>query len=85
MTEIAIALSRPALTPEARAWIKNLPGETRPVLTRGGAAGLDRRALLLRVDVQAASESEAQDQLDTLLTDLRMLGLRPRVLPEAHV
>ena len=37
----------------------------------------DRGALLLRIDVEAASDAEAQDQVEALLTDLRMLGLRP--------
>lgn len=80
VTEIAIALDRPALTPEVRAWINNFPGRKRPVLTRGHLGDEHRGAVLLRIDVQAASEAEAQDQVDSLLTDLRMLGLRPKLL-----
>jgi hypothetical protein len=78
VTEIAIALDRPALTPEVRAWISNRPGKRRPVLARGRLA--DRGAVLLRVDVEAASELEEQDEVEALLTDLRMLGLRPKLL-----
>jgi hypothetical protein len=82
VTEIAIALDRPALTPEVRAWISNFPGRKRPVLTRGHLGDEQRGAVLLRIDVQAASEADAQDQIDSLLTDLRMLGLRPKLLTE---
>jgi hypothetical protein len=80
VTEISIALDRPALTPEVRAWIKNNPGKRRPVLTRGHHG--DRGAVLLRIDVEASSEAEVQDEVEALLTDLRMLGLRPKLLDQ---
>ena len=84
MTEIAIALGRPVLTPEVRAWINNRPGP-RPVLTRGRTNGSNQRGLLLRLDVQTTSEAETQEELDELMTDLRMLGLHPTLLPaDAH-
>ena len=82
VTEIAIALDRPALTPEVRAWINNHPGKKRPVLTRGHSDGLNRSAVLLRIDVDAASDAEVQDAVEALITDLRMLGLRPKLLSE---
>ena len=78
MTEISIALDRPALTPEVRAWINNRPGRRRPVLTRDRLS--ERGAVLLRVDVNDSSEAEMQDEVEALLTDLRMLGLRPKLL-----
>ena len=81
VSEIEIALDRPALTPEVRAWITNRPGK-RPVLTRGHASDPGRGAVLLRIDVQASSEAEEQDELEALLTDLRMLGLRPKLLDQ---
>jgi len=80
MTEIAIALGRPAITPEVRAWLNHRSGAERPVLTRGREAGLARGAVLLRIDLQAASEAEVQDEVESLMTDLRMLGLRPTLL-----
>jgi hypothetical protein len=80
VTEIAIALGRPALTPEVRAWLNNRPGSRRPVLARDRGVGLGG-AVLLRLDVDAASEGEIQDEVESLLTDLRMLGLRPKLLP----
>jgi hypothetical protein len=80
VTEISIALDRPALTPEVRAWINNHPGKRRPVLTRGHDAGLNRGTVLLRIDVDASSEADVQDEVESLLTDLRMLGLRPKLL-----
>lgn len=36
--------------------------------------------MLLRIEVEASSEAEAQDEVESLLTDLRMLGLRPKLL-----
>lgn len=80
VTEISIALDRPALTPEVRAWINNWPGGRRPVLTRGRLA--ERGAVLLRVDVDGSSEAEIQDEVEALITDLRMLGLRPKLLDQ---
>ncbi len=80
MAEISIVLDRPALTPEVRAWINNHPGRRRPVLTRGHQAGLSRGTVLLRLDVQASAESTIEDEVESLLTDLRMLGLRPKLL-----
>ncbi len=80
MTEIAIALDRPALTPEVRAWINNHPGKRRPVLARGHSSDRTRGVVLLRVEVEAASEDEVRDEVESLLTDLRMLGLRPKLL-----
>ena len=81
VTEIAIALGRPALTPEVRAWINNRPGARRPVLTRGGANGAGR-GVLLRLDLESDSDAGVQDELESLMTDLRMLGLCPRLLAE---
>ena len=85
MTEISIALDRPALTPEVRAWINNYPGKRRPVLTRGQDSALRRGAALLRIDVDASSEAEVRDKVEGLLTDLRMLGLRPKLLDQHAV
>lgn len=36
--------------------------------------------MLLRVDVDDSSEAEMRDEVEALLTDLRMLGLRPKLL-----
>ena len=80
MTEIAIALGRPAITPEVRAWLNHRSGASRPVLTRGREAGLARGAVLLRIDLPAGSEAEVEDEVESLMTDLRMLGLRPTLL-----
>lgn len=82
VTEIAIALDRPALTPEVRAWINNHPGRRRPVLTRGHLAGLNRGTVLLRIEVDGSSDADLHDQVEALITDLRMLGLRPKLLSD---
>ena len=75
MTEISIALGRPAMTPEVRAWINHRPGAKRPLLTRGAGRGS-----VLRIEVEADSEAGVQDEVESLMTDLRMLGLHPRLL-----
>jgi hypothetical protein len=85
VTEIAIALGRPALTPEVRAWINHRPGARRPVLTRERGSDAGRGAVLLRLDVEADSEADVQDEVESLLTDLRMLGLRPTLLSAVDV
>ncbi len=81
MSEVEIALGRPAITPEVRAWINNRPGPGRPVLTRGARSGQAHGAVILRVALQSDSPAELSDELDSLLTDLRMLGLRPTLIP----
>jgi hypothetical protein len=75
VSEISIALGHPAITPEVRAWLNHRPGATRPVLTRGSGRGS-----VLRVEVDGDSEAEVQDEVESLMTDLRMLGLRPTLL-----
>ena len=75
MTEISIALGRPAMTPEVRAWINHRAGDKRPILTRGAGRGS-----VLRIDVEGNSEAEVQDEVESLMTDLRMLGLHPTLL-----
>ena len=85
MTEISIALDRPALTPEVRAWINNHPAKRRPVLTRAQNPDVNRGAMLLRIEVAASSEAEVHDEVESLLTDLRMLGLRPKLLDKDAV
>lgn len=82
MTEIAIVLNRPALTPEVRAWITNWPGRKRPVLTRGHDSDLNRGTVLLRIEVDADTDEDVRDQVESLLTDLRMLGLGPKLLEQ---
>ena len=62
-------------------WINNHPGSKRPVLTRSPSDRLDRGAMLLRIDVDAASDAESGGGRG-LITDLRMLGLRPKLLTD---
>ena len=84
VTEIEIALGHPALTAEVRAWINNRRG-ARPVLSRVRRPDLAQGAVLLRVEVDADTEPEVQDEVQELMTDLRMLGLCPTLLPRSVV
>lgn len=83
MAQVVICLEPPAsLTPELRAWISHRAPNGRAALTRGRLPGSDSVALLLRVDVNSASEDVLQEEITDLMTDLRLLGLRPILVSE---
>lgn len=85
MAQVLIRLDRPALTPELRAWINHRLGLGRAVLTRGRLNSSDRSAMLLRVDVQPGPDDSLDEEVADLLTDLRLLGLRPSLVSEQAV
>ena len=86
MAEVTIRLERPALlTPELRAWLADRMDRGRAVLTRERTNGSDRGALLLRVEVQGESNNGMQEEVTDLMTDLRLLGLRPALVSEQLV
>jgi hypothetical protein len=91
MPEVLIRLERPALlTPELRAWLADRMDGGRAILARERTNGSDRGALLLRVEMGAHppgthppdSDDEVQDEVGDLMTDLRLLGLRPALVSE---
>jgi hypothetical protein len=83
MPEVLIRLERPALlTPELRAWLADRMDGGRAVLARERTNGSDRGALLLRVETGSDSYDEVQDEVGDLMTDLRLLGLRPALVSE---
>jgi hypothetical protein len=90
MTEVLIRLQRPALlTPELRAWLADRMDGGRAVLSRERTNGSDRGDLLLRVEVAAhppdtpnGSGNGVHDEVGDLMTDLRLLGLRPALVSE---
>lgn len=83
MAEVVIRLQQPAmLTPELRAWISHRLGAGRAVLTRGRLNGSERGALLLRIQMTSAAEAVDDEEVAELMTDLRLLGLRPTIVSE---
>jgi hypothetical protein len=81
MSEVVIRLERPAsLTPELRAWINHRLGSGRAVLSRSRLNGSGPRDLLLRVELASKSDDAAHEEVTDLMTDLRLLGLRPAVV-----
>jgi hypothetical protein len=81
VAEVLIRLERPAsVTPELRAWINHRLGVGRAVLTRSRINGSARAAMLLRVELQVDSDAAMEEAVADLLTDLRLLGLRPTLL-----
>jgi hypothetical protein len=83
VAQLLIRLERPALlTPELRAWIHSRFGLGRAVLMRSRLSSSERAAMLLRVEVQADSDDQIDEEVEDLLTDLRLLGLRPTLVSE---
>jgi phospholipase C len=84
MSEVLIRLERPALlTPELRAWLADRMDGGRAVLTRERTNG--SCDLLLRVEIGTHpphSKNGVQDHVADLMTDLRLLGLRPALVSE---
>jgi hypothetical protein len=86
MAEVLIRLQRPALlTPELRAWLAERMDGGRAVLARERSNGSDRGALLLRLEVPNGSAEALESEVADLLTDLRLLGLRPALVSEQLV
>ena len=52
------------------------------MLTRGASSQSDRGGLVLRVELAPGSEAAAEEELAELITDLRLLGLRPMLVSE---
>jgi hypothetical protein len=85
MSEVLIALERPAsLTPELRAWIHHRIGSGRALLTRSRLNG-PGPTLLLRVELDAESDDAVDEEVTDLMTDLRLLGLRPALVSQQVV
>jgi hypothetical protein len=86
VAEAVILLERGlSLTPELRAWISQRIGSGRAALTRTRLAGSNRAAVLLRVEVDADTDEAMHEEVADLVTDLRLLGLRPTLLTEQPV
>ncbi|HTU87786.1 MAG TPA: hypothetical protein VMF57_19565 [Solirubrobacteraceae bacterium] len=86
MSEVLIRLERPALlTPELRAWLADRMEGGRAVLARERTNGSHRGALLLRVELRHNSNGHAKDDVMDLMTDLRLLGLRPALVPSEQL
>jgi hypothetical protein len=83
MSEVLIRLQRPALlTPELRAWLADRMNGGRAVLSRERTNGSDRGDLLLRVEIGNGSNNGVHEEVADLMTDLRLLGLRPALVSE---
>lgn len=66
---------------EMRAWVSDRAQTRGPALTLDETDHSDgRAAMLLRVEVQSDSIEAAEEQLEDLMLDMRLLGLRPAVL-----
>jgi hypothetical protein len=85
MPEVLISLERPALlTPELRAWINHRLGSGRALLTRSRLNG-STPTLMLRVELDADTDEAVDEEVIDLMTDLRLLGLRPALVSQQVV
>jgi hypothetical protein len=81
VAEVLIRLQRPAfVTPELRAWLADRVDGGRAVLARERSNGSHRGALMLRLEVQGDSDDAVENEVTDLMTDLRLLGLRPALV-----
>ena len=86
VAEVLIRLQRPALlTPELRAWLADRMEGGRAMIARERANGSHRGGLLLHVEVPGGSDQAVQSEVADLMTDLRLLGLRPALVSEQLV
>jgi hypothetical protein len=83
VTEVLISFQRPASMTESemRAWITERARTRQPQLALAGPDGSESQPQLLRVEVRADSIEAAEEQLTDLMMDMRLLGLRPTVVP----
>ena len=79
MAEVLIFLQRPPTLSEAemRTWLLERAGTHRPKLAIAEPDHRDAQQALLQVDVEADSVQDARTQLNELMTDMRLVGLRP--------
>jgi hypothetical protein len=81
VAEVLVRLQRPALmTAEMRAWLSQRVANGQSALALGRLERSDRGELVLRIEVEAESVAAAQQDLADLLTDMRLLGLRPALV-----
>jgi hypothetical protein len=80
MAEVLIFLQRPPTLSEAemRTWLLERAGiHRRPKLAIAEPDHREGQQALLQVDVEADSVQDARTQLNELMTDMRLVGLRP--------
>ena len=68
------------MTAEMRAWLSQRVAVGQTALALGRLERSDRGELLLRIEVGAESVAAAEQDLADLLTDMRLLGLRPALV-----
>lgn len=82
MTEVLIAFRRPASmsASELRTWVSALKLGCGRALAVSGAEGASADELRLRVEMYDGAAETAEEELTDLMTDMRLLGLRPAVV-----
>ena len=82
MTEVLIAFRRPPSlsASELREWVRDLRTEGGGALAVSEPEGASADELRLRVEIDDRAGKAAGEELADLMTDMRLLGLRPAVL-----
>jgi hypothetical protein len=83
MAEVVIAFRRPpSMTPsEMRAWVIDRALVRQRALALSGPEESQTEGLRLRVEIDDSAIETAEEELTDLMMDMRLLGLRPAVLP----
>ncbi len=82
MADVVIALQRPLSmgVSEMRAWVIGRASARQPALTLSVPEAPSSDRLLLRVELDDDAMGTAEDDFIDLMTDMRLLGLRPEVV-----
>ncbi len=85
MAELLIGFERPpTLTAaEMHAWVIDRALVRQHALVLSGPDGSRRDGLVLRVEVDDDALDTAREELSDLIMDMRLLGLRPTVIPHS--
>ncbi len=84
MAEVLISCERPPTLTAAQmhAWVIDRALLCQRALVLSGPDGSTGDGLVLRVEVDDDALEAAQEELTDLMMDMRLLGLRPAVLPQ---
>ncbi|HLY51048.1 MAG TPA: hypothetical protein VKR21_17790 [Solirubrobacteraceae bacterium] len=85
MAEVVISFRRPPTmtAAEMHAWVIDRALVRQRALVLSGPEGSGHEGLRLRVEVDDEELGTAEEELADLMMDMRLLGLRPAVIPPA--
>jgi hypothetical protein len=87
VAEVVISIEQPASLSksEVRAWVNERTRAGPPAITLDAADRAERGALVLRVEAPEDWTGAVEDQIADLMMDMRLLGLRPTIVPPSSL